>query len=266
MGAILDLDSQKKILVEMMDAIHCFCKSHSIKYYLTGGTLLGAVRHQGFIPWDDDIDIAMPRVDYERFLKEFKETDRYKVVCLNNSPGYYLQFSKIIDKRTKLVENISNPLELGVFIDIFPMDYVSDSLDFAKSLYKQQKKYLNLLALKNVKVNRNRSVWKNVILFFSKLFISRRYVLKKIDAIAQTCSSAASSKYSAIMVMMTYGEKEIMESSWFKNVIPWKFEGRMFDIPEKYHEVLTHFYSDYMQLPPEEKRVSHHSYQVFWKE
>ncbi len=109
----------------MLQEIDKICRHYHIRYYLAGGTLLGAVRHQGFIPWDDDIDIAMPREDYEQFIKimSHKKHPIYKLLAIECTKGYPYTFAKVVDTRTRLVEEIGKDLhQMGVFIDIFPID------------------------------------------------------------------------------------------------------------------------------------------------
>ena len=114
------LEEMRDLQLAMMDKIHEFCVERGIRYSLGGGTLLGAVRHKGYIPWDDDIDIMLPRPDYERFLKEFDGVyPNFKVLHLNNDRTYPYLFAKVYDSRTLLVECRAT---MGVYIDVFPID------------------------------------------------------------------------------------------------------------------------------------------------
>ena len=126
----LSLEEKKKILVSILSEVHNFCDENNLKYFLPGGTLIGAVRHKGFIPWDDDIDIYMPRNDYEKFLCEFnKESERYQVISLKTD-GYYLPFGKVIDTKTVLIENVDSDYKMGIYLDIFPLDNLSITKHF----------------------------------------------------------------------------------------------------------------------------------------
>ena len=125
MRDITELEELHQIELDMLKEIDRICRRENIQYYLAGGTLLGAVRHKGFIPWDDDIDIAMARDEYERFLKVMKkERHPYlKIFAMEFDKEYQYTFAKVVDTRTRLIEEIGKDLpDMGVFIDIFPID------------------------------------------------------------------------------------------------------------------------------------------------
>ena len=150
MREICNLSEIKKIELDILRAFRSFCEKNSLRYFLAYGTLLGAVRHGGFIPWDDDIDVAMPRTDYERFLKEFRD-ERYEVYDLSKK-GYFYPFAKLCDTTTVLIEEMSVKNSIGVYIDIFPMDGIADNDQSqhskAKRLMKlQQHKCISLRTL-----------------------------------------------------------------------------------------------------------------------
>lgn len=125
---ITKIDELKFISYNILKFVADFCEINNIKYYLFAGTLLGAIRHEGFIPWDDDIDIAIPRDDYEKFIIEFDRNNdvNYKVLSIENSNKYYLPYAKVIDNRTLLFEDGKESMPIGVFIDIFPLDSIPD--------------------------------------------------------------------------------------------------------------------------------------------
>ena len=129
----------------ILDSVHSFCEAHGLRYFLSSGTLIGAVRHKGYIPWDDDIDIYMPRKDYEQFLRTFKDkTGNYRVLAPSvsestGSDAYYYTFAKVIDTRTLMVEKETKGFEIGVFMDIFPVDYVTDNMQERERVFKQKK-------------------------------------------------------------------------------------------------------------------------------
>ena len=121
----------QEIELEILSNIAAVCEQHQWRYFLAGGTLLGALRHKGFIPWDNDIDISMPRRDYEKLLQFYKENgNRYKILQVGENTNYYLPFAKVVDTETLLVEkSIETQVpELGLFVDIFPIDGVGDEI------------------------------------------------------------------------------------------------------------------------------------------
>ncbi len=257
----LSLEEKKKILVSILSEVHNFCDENNLKYFLTGGTLIGAVRHKGFIPWDDDIDIYMPRNDYEKFLCKFnKESERYQVISLKTD-GYYLPFGKVIDTKTVLIENVDSDYKMGIYLDIFPLDNLSSNYNAALSLYKAVSFYRKLLAIKNAASDSKRKPYMNFILKVGKVVImpvSRKWILYQIDMLSQKYREDTSSQYIGAICAAFYGEKEILRSEWFTERCLLEFEGRKFWAPKGYDAFLTQLYGDYMQLPPEEKRVTHH--------
>ena len=237
----LSLEEKKKILVSILSEVHNFCDENNLKYFLTGGTLIGAVRHKGFIPWDDDIDIYMPRNDYEKFLCKFnKESERYQVISLK-------------------IENVDSDYKMGIYLDIFPLDNLSSNYNEALSLYKAVSFYRKLLAIKNAASDSKRKPYMNFILKVGKVVImpvSRKWILRQIDMLSQKYREDTSSQYIGAICAAFYGE--ILRSEWFTERCLLEFEGRKFWAPKGYDAFLTQLYGDYMQLPPEEKRVTHH--------
>lgn len=263
----LDNTEYKHILINIIEDIDLFCKKNNIKYYIEGGTLIGAVRHKGFIPWDDDIDILMPRKDYERFIKSYNSNNsRYKVICSNNSPQYYLAYAKVIDTRTVLKEDYDTAIELGANIDIFPHD-VFESKEDAVKINKRVKLFRDILLAKNIRIERSRKLYKNLILMTMKT-IGGFWSKGKLINIINNISSSQVNKEPQVMapmVSMIYGERSILPVDYFEKTTLVEFEGMMLPAPFKWHEFLTSVYGDYMKLPPEEKRVSHHDFKVWLK-
>jgi lipopolysaccharide cholinephosphotransferase len=261
----IKLDELKSIQINILKAIDSFCKQNNIKYFLAYGTLLGSVRHKGYIPWDDDIDIIMSRSDYEVFLKKFNLSSiRYKFICNQNFDEYYLVFGKAIDTQTVLIENgVINASHIGIYVDIFPYDNRYDSYS-CSLLLSYLIKFINFIRLtKPLSFNhKTKTITRQLIFYIFKL-ITAPFSLKKLNNIVESLSKISNQNNSKY-VSVAPGSI-IYERAWFNDCIEEKFEGIYFQIPREYDKVLTAMFGNYMQLPSVEKRVSHHYFIAYWK-
>lgn len=268
MNKTISLDEQKAIMLDMMDFIDAFCRKNNIRYYLYGGSLIGAIRHHGYIPWDDDIDICMMRADYDKFLNSFfDEKKRYILISPESNSNYYLPTAKIYDSSTELDEHVPGGIKIGVFIDVFPLDYCFDEYTLACRYGKRIGIYRTIVDIKNISYSRNRSAFKNIVLFFSKLLViayPKRIAISKICKLSKKYSSQKT-KYVGQFTKMTYKSREVYESKWFDYADNSSFEGRQYMIPREYDAVLKTEFGDYMKLPPAEKRITHHSNDAWLK-
>lgn len=264
-------EKYKVILLDVFRSFLEICEKHELKYFCCGGTAIGAVRHQGMIPWDDDIDILMPRDDYERFIAVFSEMDKdfgYELVTMENNDRYYLPFAKMCNKHTTLLEYPDIPCLLGVYVDIFPLDGASsDRTERALLLQKFRKAANKLLVLpKPAGENIRRGV---VRIFKGQLrtaWNEFRYAFNKKKGRERVVNEIRS-----VMIAHPYGEsnevgnfggmwgiKEFGPKSWFAGYEERDFEGFKVRVPVGVDALLTQMYGDYMELPPVDKRVSHH--------
>ena len=258
----------RQIQIEILQHIDEFCHKYNIVYSIAYGTLIGAVRHKGYIPWDDDIDIVMKRSEYNRFLKLYKEKNqsKYRIYNYHSNLQCTIPFTKIYDDDTLWIENVENPVNIGVNIDVFPLDKMPDDERYSKLLRKINF-YKNILLLKQVSTNSDRSSLKNFILQISHFVlkkISIRKIVRKIDAIGLTYKDESFGKY-ANVVWTAYDNRDYVFDKDSIKTVRLSFENTEFDAFEGYDTWLHTIYNDYMQLPPEEKRVTHHAFKAYWR-
>lgn len=260
----VQLEKLKKCELELLRAFLHVCDKLSLRYYLLGGTLLGAVRHQGFIPWDDDIDVGMPREDYEIFLREAQLLlpECYFVQSLSSEPEYHQNFAKIRDSRTTFVEYPVRKRRInhGVFIDVFPLDVYPEGEKerAAMDRFQQIFKFRVRAAVEVPEVSRHGMVEELALKVLSGLAVlcypNYRKALEHREAVqSRNTQGSMWANYCG-----AWGKKEIMPAEWYGRGTPMQFEGLTVMGPECYDKWLTQVYGDYMQLPPVEKRVGHH--------
>ena len=250
-------------LLEIMDWYHSFCIANNLNYYLLGGSMLGAARHQGFIPWDDDIDVGMPRADYDRFVKIMTQgTNDYFVLesFKNGNRDFPYAFAKIYDIRTTLIEKIDPVLVRGLYIDVFPLDGAGNDYNAGMKHIKRISRRLWLIQAMIAPVKKGRSTTKRMVISLGKLarnnLFSTNSVLKSIDQLSRKYDFD-SCKYVANLVGDNTN-KEVMEREYFGIPTLCDFEGKKYygvQYPDKY---LTKLFGEWRKLPPKDKRESHH--------
>jgi lipopolysaccharide cholinephosphotransferase len=253
----ITFDEIKQIELAILKEIHNFCVKNGIRYFLTFGTLIGAIRHKGFIPWDDDIDIFIPRGDYERFISTFV-SDKYKCLSMEKNRHYPFTYAKVIDISTIKKEpiHLSKKMTLGIDVDVFPLNpYFVDN--YEKTIEKKWKKYCRLWYL-STSIFRSKSALKTVLLFPLKLFLRpfARCISKRINDLTELSGESVPIGY--ITAFCTCEKIRTYKTERFDNSVLHRFEDSEFFIPAGYDELLKSIYGDYMKLPPAEKQVSHH--------
>lgn len=243
--------------IEILDYVVEICEKNNIEYYLDFGTLLGAIRHEGFIPWDDDIDIAMPRKDYEKFLKICQDikSPMFFLQTYRTDKEYYQNFAKMRNSNTTFIEKNMKHLNFnhGIYIDIFPIDSFPE-----KSLLQ----YLKLAVV--VSINKMCTLTKNPYAFMPYKIAKIIHLLFKpikvtayngiIDKILRN------NKQSKYLYSLENGFdfKKIIQTAVLREKTMHKFEMKEYKIPKNYDDYLKILYGNYMQLPPENERVSPH--------
>lgn len=255
----------KQSILGIMDEIHNFCTEHKIQYFLMQGTLLGSVRHQGFIPWDDDLDIGMFREDYEKFCRLFHSDKHYALKCIQRDADYYLPFGKVIDTRTDLREDINHAPSIGAYVDVFILDHVKKGSPELTGYYRRTLK-TTLEDLKYMELRKGRSLWKNALILLGRLIYPRSLykIAKDRDARAVSASSPEPTGWVSNL-HSPWGEREVVPYACFSGVKEYPFEGRSYFGPVDFHTYLSTLYGDYMTPPPPEKQVTHHSFTATWK-
>ena len=260
----LDIDEIKEVELGVMDYIHNICKEKGINYSLAYGSLLGAVRHKGFIPWDDDLDIALKRDEYDKLYQAILEDNNsiYKVVSWENDSRYPYPFYRVYDSRTVYENNyIQNDIELGICVDVFPFD---DYKDVNKEITKlDMYRRLSVYTLYGI---RNKEAGIKNIVRYLMLVVFRLTRVKTWNKKLNDCSKApVDGEYiDYLMESKKYSTK--LDAKALDEVVECKFEDRVYNIPKDYDHILTTIYgSDYMEIPSLEKRIQHDDFVAYIK-
>lgn len=258
----------KTIQLDVLQAIDKFCAENGIVYSLACGTMLGAVRHMGYIPWDDDIDIYLLREDYNRLIKMFPDTylDRYKLISLERDKRWDRPYAKAFDDKTEMRENANCAVTIGVNIDVYPIDDVPDDEDLWLRYDRYRRFFQRVDIVKGIRVSGRRGLLKNIALVTMKLplcFFTRRHTARFLSWYSQKNNGMGyASVFECIQGML---QKHKFSKKLFSSVVKMPFEDRFFMGFADYDSYLRNAYGDYMQLPPEEKRISHHDYIAWYK-
>ena len=263
------MNDLQKELFEIFKAFVAVCEKHHLRYYLIGGTCLGAIRHKGFIPWDDDIDVGLPREDYEKFITlqdEFKGTP-YFIQTWKSDPKYLYSFAKLRNSNTTYIENFYkyHQFNHGVWVDVFPLDGFSKTVKPAKKFapkvlstwahvyfcypFSMRRKFSKRTFFKDLLIN----------LFFAwpLWFLNighwqNRWVDKKVSKIKFEDAKLVG------LFFGTHPKQEAMPKEIFDGYTEGEFEGMKVCLPKDYDQYLTILFGDYMKLPPKDKQVGHH--------
>jgi len=259
---LIELDILKQV-VEL-------CRRHGLRFYLLGGTFLGAVRHKGFIPWDDDIDIGMPRADFERFAElaptELAAPLGYESFKHNTEHIYY--HAKVYNYNSRVIDRSGvNPKETYAWIDICPLDGMPGNA-LVRKVYGWYLLFLRFLFVysqfdKIVAVSVKKRVWYEQMLVnigkvikFDKILNTKK-IMYKIDRTLRHLDYETSSYVGNFMG--AYRMKEVFPKSFYDEAEEYSFEGELFPAPNKYDAVLTQMYGDYMTPPKEDVRNKHYT-------
>jgi lipopolysaccharide cholinephosphotransferase len=262
------LKEMQLMQIEILKQVGKLCEENDLRHYMIGGTCLGAVRHSGFIPWDDDIDIGLPRPDYDKLelICRAQLPERYTYVNYKDDFRIPNNISKVYDNRTVLIEEARQEyqVELGVYIDIFPLDGVPSSPLTREVHYYKTYFLKSLMQINSMDNSRRRSLLKKVLIAFVQMLMNDRILKAVHDCFENTvrkyqyCTSQEICNYSG-----AWGKRELIPRDWIGEGATLVFEDVSLKVFREYRKYLSRLYGDYLKLPPIEKQKSHHRYRVY---
>lgn len=270
----LSIKETQDISLEILKIVTDICEQENLRYALIYGTLIGAIRHHDYIPWDDDVDIMMPRPDYEKFLKYFKQHSmdypHLRMFNRQECKDYPYMITRISDDRYVIKMQNEKPFGMGVFIDIYPYDGLGKTKKEAIK-YGLKGDRLSSLCYQSTRehfaMETTTSLFRKMIKYpvylFSKI-MGKDFFQNRLEKLAGL-KKYDECEYVGCVIWLSWGEKDIFPRKWFDKTIKMPFGKYEFNVPEYYDKVLRHEYGDYMQLPPEKDRIGHHYFKVYKK-
>lgn len=250
MEQITDLKEIQRIQLEILKEFDKYCEANHLKYFLAYGTLLGAVRDKGFIPWDNDIDVCMLRDDYNKLIKKYKD-GRFKLMSVERLKRneYTYAHAKLIDTQTLLYESFQTDYELGVYIDVFPLDYLKDGEKDYNKVCRRYDRINYLETAKGIKGTILKIIGRKGL---SKVNGVMHFFYKKRAKYVGNCCAAAN-------------RDDFYNLEWFYETQKRVFEDGIFPVPMEYEKVLERKYGNYMELPPVDERKPQHDFEAYYK-
>ena len=258
----IDLQECKKIQLQILDEIVRICKENDFQYSLAYGSMIGAVRHKGYIPWDDDIDIYVYRKDYDKLIALLKDAGYKKAdwvsVIDDTCDGYYYSFAKVVDAGTTVIERPDFKHPEGIYVDIFPLDGMTGNMKERKFHMKKYKFYRHMLFFRGrdpFKHGKGPRSWFPLLLhqIFSMEGLQKK--LQKIMARYDYDNSEFVIDYDSC-------ERGIVPKYVVEGVVDFEFGGKVFKGLKNYDAYLSHNYGDYMTPPPKDKQIQHNFYYI----
>ena len=261
------MEKTQQLTLFTLDTFTGFCEKHGLRYYFTGGALIGVLRHKGFIPWDDDIDIGMPRRDFDRFHELIKKEmpEGFSLCDRHTDPDWHFAMSQFVDLESEIEIHLAQkPRKAHIWIDIFPLDGLPSDPLIRWLRVKNILLHRYLVQLANISTqvdtNRSRPAAERIILALCSripvgALINTDKTLDRLEKILRR-SDFDRSEWCGNM-LGRYREREVVRREWFGTPAKGVFEGREVNIPENTAAILHALYGDYMKLPPEKDRVAH---------
>lgn len=241
-------------IAKLLEEIAEVCKEHNLKWFMFGGTLLGAVRHSGFIPWDDDIDIAMPRDDYNKLI-ELQKQGKLKntLVCRELNRDYNYLFAKYSEDGTYMKEKLVRTGKFGLYVDIFPLDGLGDTMEGAIKIMKRVRPWAGLYWATMTPMSIK---WLFLIPPFTPLFFMNKFFARRMEKISTGRPFNKSEYVGKFNTRVT--TRQIMPRSYYEELVQMPFEGQMYPAPKEYDAWLTKFYgANYMVVPTNITKSTH---------
>lgn len=256
--------------LEALEALDTFCRANRIRYYLAYGTLIGAVRNKGFIPWDDDIDVHMPRPDYEKFIEQYNDPNGvFKVVSCYTNKKYILPYAKLQNTKTARVFPNGAIDEQGIGIDLFPLEGITENVELSRNIFvKQNRRWLSVTnRLEAYRRLNPTTVGERIKHLTGCVAFLTGFQLFSVRKLSKCPTSV---KFDDAINVATFvgiysGRFVPFEKRWFEP-IEIEFENRKYFAPEGYHAILSLIYGDYMTPPPENQRMTTHSDKFIWRD
>ena len=265
----MSLEDRKKFNVKLtgiLKKIMEICEENDIRWFVGYGACIGAIRHKGCIPWDDDIDVCMPRPDYDRFVDICKkrQLSDYELADINSTPYYFEHYVRMYDKNSTLYFNKMHVHVSGIFVDIFPIDGAGDgniSANYNRYCFWRIVSHFSRLYFKKIdcyNLLKEGRVDKFFLIIITSLFRKpiQKYSLKKIEKRIRKYPYE-NSEY-CLFYIDVYGMRNLVQKKWIDETIWVSFEDIKVRVPKYYHEYLTHIYGDYMTPPPDDKKDDRH--------
>lgn len=267
----ITLKEMQQIELALLLEFDKLCKAQNLRYYIDGGTLLGAMCYEGFIPWDDDIDLKMPRPDYERFLKMHNLLPQHITMEAPGKEHSGYLFTKLVDNRTVLIENGEVEKRTGVYLDIFPMDGHPEDEAERKAHLAQLARWNTRFHMAQDGFNRLREASSPVAKLRGQLYrllYKPETAIKKLNKLARKFDYDACSRVG--LLIEGNAEKECFPKEWLEPAIKLRFEGHEVSAPPGYKEHMVKFYGEHVVSPECYHNLprypGNHNHQVYWKE
>ena len=271
MRKIDTLEERHSVLLNLLVQFDSLCKDLDVRYMLAYGTLLGAVRHKGFIPWDDDVDVMMTREEYDKFISRYTlvEDARYKFISREIDPNYFSPLAKYYDDNTILVQKYGQRenKNYGIYLDVFIIDALSDNVKEAIHHIDRAEKirFYWALSVKSFSAGSKSLLTRvaRVPVILACRLVGRQYFLNKYYRIAQEYRYKNTNHCGVVI----YGEgfkKEYFENKLYEDICFLSFEGFDLPAPKDYDRYLSQMYGDYMSIPKDAERKVHPN-DAFWK-